>query len=1033
MSKPRSLLPVVTLAWFVVVPPAGLAQLAPSATLTSEVLPGVNRFEIARSQTGRLSVVYCRQDCTTIYYRVLSENGTWSAPETVNTTPGPQTADLAIALDPSGTPHVFWGRDTWLNDEVLHGVRQLNGQWSESNAMSDQLHFERGRLNAAQIDADGQLHLATTYDYRVGGGYVFSHLDYAHGAADATLTVATIALAGEYGWDLDLALDSDRKPIFAVAQQYWGGYYTPKIVYGDGAQWQQRLLDYRWDLCVEPIQIAVGAKIHVNSCGRYARLSDPTAQFNWISSWRDDMAIDEGDVAYFTAASGTVVTLGIIGADGVRQSVTVAGAPGSCRAGVCPSFTTSRVLYDRGAVLVAYLGQDRGLRVKSYGGIITLPVNAVEADQHGYGWGDSAYPSLLAATFTGDGSDRLLHVQGYDIDSADELSVWLNGTRLGCLSKGANNALGTASLWWLPAAAQVAGVNRVEFRQKTAGEKWGLTGLGVYAPGTSFGNLKTRTGGDTTHGAGFELHLSKAGSGLLLGLSGYDSDAEDEIKLTLNGAALVNIPKGTNAAWPPGYQLPLPGTRLSAGDNLILIKNKGPATEDWGLRLDGLRDFAAPLGLMSAIPAAQQEGDRVSLLLPPSTAAAVLTYRCFDIDTPTEVTLGLDGQTVGNCPVTGTDTWGGEQRLSLTAAVRHLFVLDNRMNPPGTETWGLRLLGFGSDTDRDGVPDGSDNCPTTANPDQANLDGDLLGDACDPDLDGDGVANARDAFPRDRTEWVDTDGDQVGNNADVDDDNDGYPDPIDPFPLDARKGTPAAIAAFNPTTLSFLLDSDGSRGETAADERVDAAADLRPGDRPVRGDWNGDGRDELGVYRPSEGRFYLDLDGLGVWTRTEVFGGADDLPVAGDWDGDFQDEIGLYNPVSRRFTLDLDGSQSPTAPDVTTAPFGNDGDLPVIGDWNGDRRDDLGLWRPSTRKFSLDTNASRTLTAADRTTAAFGMAADRPVVGDWNGDHKDDLGVYRPGTRTFLLDTDGNFSLTTRDAVSAPFGPSGGVPLSGRW
>jgi alpha-tubulin suppressor-like RCC1 family protein len=42
------------------------------------------------------------------------------------------------------------------------------------------------------------------------------------------------------------------------------------------------------------------------------------------------------------------------------------------------------------------------------------------------------------------------------------------------------------------------------------------------------------------------------------------------------------------------------------------------------------------------------------------------------------------------------------------------------------------------DTDDDGVVDCADNCPTVYNPDQGNLDGDSLGDACDCDADGDG-------------------------------------------------------------------------------------------------------------------------------------------------------------------------------------------------------------------------------------------------------------------------------------------------------
>ena len=72
-----------------------------------------------------------------------------------------------------------------------------------------------------------------------------------------------------------------------------------------------------------------------------------------------------------------------------------------------------------------------------------------------------------------------------------------------------------------------------------------------------------------------------------------------------------------------------------------------------------------------------------------------------------------------------------------------------------------------SDGDSDGVGDNGDNCADTSNADQANIDGDDLGDLCDDDRDGDGVDNNGDAFPDDGTETTDTDADGVGDNADV--------------------------------------------------------------------------------------------------------------------------------------------------------------------------------------------------------------------------------------------------------------------------
>jgi hypothetical protein len=69
------------------------------------------------------------------------------------------------------------------------------------------------------------------------------------------------------------------------------------------------------------------------------------------------------------------------------------------------------------------------------------------------------------------------------------------------------------------------------------------------------------------------------------------------------------------------------------------------------------------------------------------------------------------------------------------------------------------------DSDGDGVTDDIDNCPTTANADQANNDGDSIGNLCDPDDDNDGMidsfelANGFDPFdPADASQDADGDG-----------------------------------------------------------------------------------------------------------------------------------------------------------------------------------------------------------------------------------------------------------------------------------
>jgi len=68
-----------------------------------------------------------------------------------------------------------------------------------------------------------------------------------------------------------------------------------------------------------------------------------------------------------------------------------------------------------------------------------------------------------------------------------------------------------------------------------------------------------------------------------------------------------------------------------------------------------------------------------------------------------------------------------------------------------------------TDSDGDGVPDSSDNCPANANSDQANADGDSLGNVCDPDDDNDGIADNVDTAPLDNSNEAFSDGTSGGN------------------------------------------------------------------------------------------------------------------------------------------------------------------------------------------------------------------------------------------------------------------------------
>jgi hypothetical protein len=137
-------------------------------------------------------------------------------------------------------------------------------------------------------------------------------------------------------------------------------------------------------------------------------------------------------------------------------------------------------------------------------------------------------------------------------------------------------------------------------------------------------------------------------------------------------------------------------------------------------------------------------------------------------------------------------------------------------------------------------------------------------------------------------------------------------------------------------------------------------ADIRfffgnPSDIPLAGDFNGDGCDTLSIYRPSEARFYVmnklgqNEGGLGPADYSFLFGDLGDKPVVGDWDNDGIDEIGLHRETTGFFYY-----RSTLTTGVADGQFffGDPGDRFVAGDWGiVDGTDTPAVFRPSNTTF----------------------------------------------------------------------------------
>ena len=179
----------------------------------------------------------------------------------------------------------------------------------------------------------------------------------------------------------------------------------------------------------------------------------------------------------------------------------------------------------------------------------------------------------------------------------------------------------------------------------------------------------------------------------------------------------------------------------------------------------------------------------------------------------------------------------------------------------------------------------------------------------------------------------------------------------------------STVGLYNPSTSVFSLKNSDAAGNP------DVTFNYGPANGgwiPIAGDWDGNGTDTLGLYNPTTSVFYLrnttSLQGAGDLGYADVvftFGqaGAGWIPIAGDWNGDGKDTIGLYDPTKSVFylrnTTSLQGANDLGYADVTFA-YGAAGAgwIPIAGDWNGDGKDTIGLYDPATSKFYLRNTTS---------------------------------------------------------------------------
>jgi hypothetical protein len=231
----------------------------------------------------------------------------------------------------------------------------------------------------------------------------------------------------------------------------------------------------------------------------------------------------------------------------------------------------------------------------------------------------------------------------------------------------------------------------------------------------------------------------------------------------------------------------------------------------------------------------------------------------------------------------------------------------------------------------------------------------------------------------------------------------------------------ADLAVYRPATAEWFVFGSVTGLRTLV---FGAPAASGLGDTPVPADYDGDGKTDMAIYRKATGEWFIFGSATGFQTR--LFGapassGFGDTPVPADYDGDGKTDMAIYRKATGEWFIF--GSATGFQTRLFGAPASSGlGDVPVPGDFDRDGKADMAIYRQATGEWFIFGSASGFRATVFGAPAASGLG-DTAVPADFDGDGQTDLAIYRQATgEWFILGSSSGFQTRTVGSAAAGLG-----------